>query len=202
MMEKVKQFNNFLKDCLFNKTTFSEEKSKIRCTIIILLSILYIVVFLIPQVRAFSRKWSEDTKIKADITNVQKDWTNISLFKKEISQLNEKITSYEKMLPGEKEMPAVLAYLSDAAKKMDIRIDEIKPIEEENKKGAGSPSFYNEAPIMLKAECGYHQFGRFLNDLENAARFMKISNLKIVANPARPNVHYVQLTVVTYMTRK
>ncbi|NQS99786.1 MAG: type 4a pilus biogenesis protein PilO, partial [Candidatus Omnitrophica bacterium] len=58
---------------------------------------------------------------------------------------------------------------------------------------------YYGVPILVKAECRYHQLGRFLNELERADRFMKISDIKIKARPDRPETLYIQLIIVTYV---
>ena len=176
-------------------------KTKINYFILILITIVYLLLFFIPELKVFFRKFTESSQLKAEIIKTQKDWANIDAVEKKILQLNERIDYYEKRLPDEKEIPSVLEYLSEAAKRMDVRITEIKPVEQD-KDEISQFTLYYKAPILLKAECGYHQLGRFLNRLESAARFMKINDLKIVANPRSSDIHYVQLTVITYVMRK
>ncbi|MFX0211381.1 MAG: type 4a pilus biogenesis protein PilO, partial [Candidatus Hodarchaeota archaeon] len=117
------------------------------------------------------------------------------------AQLHEKLDYYERSLPSEKEIPAVLEYVSAAAKELNVRITEIRPIGQDKDKGK-APTIYYKAPILLKAECGYHQLGRFLNKLESADRFMKIDDIKIETNSRTSDIHNVELIVVTYVMKK
>lgn len=175
---------------------------KISCTIFILIGLLYIYLFFIPEIKGLFCKFAEGGRLKTGIIKVEKDWANIDYFEKRIIQLKEKIDYYEKKLPGEKEIPSVLGYLSEAAKKMGVRITEIEPLKLEQENGKDAALFYYKTPILLNAECGYHQLGRFLSRLEGADRFMKIDSIKIVANSRKANIHYVQLTVLTYVMKK
>ncbi|MCQ9208023.1 MAG: type 4a pilus biogenesis protein PilO [Omnitrophica bacterium] len=183
------------------KALLGQYRHQITCSILILISLLYSSLFLLPKAKALFLELAKSTRLKAEIVNIEKNWANLSLLKEKIGQLDQKAQSYEKKLPGEKEIPAVLEYLSDSAKKFGVRITEIRPVEQDKGKDA-PPAFYYKAPIMLKAECGYHQLGRFLNELENADRFMEINDLKIVTNPRKSNIHYIQLIVVTYVMKK
>ena len=165
--------------------------------ILFLIIVFYLGLFLRPKIKEIFHLLPEVSRLKTAIVNTEKEWASIDSLKKQVLQLNEKIDYYEKRLPSEKEIPAVLKYLSEAAKKMNVKIIEIRPIEQKKNKSVPT-SLYYKVPIFLKAECGYHQLGRFLSRLEMADRFMKISDIEIAANPRKTNTHNVQLTVVTY----
>ncbi len=178
----------------------SSNKSTTYILISILIIVFYLFLFLRPKIREISLLLPQVSELKAKIAGLEDDWANIEAFEKKVLRLNKKIDYYEKKLPNEKEIPAILEYLSDAARKMNVRITEIQPLEQD-KDAASLASLYYKVPILLKAECGYHQLGRFLNELENTDRFIKISDLKIVANPLRADIHDVQLIVVTYVMK-
>lgn len=170
----------------------------INALVVILVIVLYLGLFLGSKIKQISYLLPQVSQLKAKITNTEKDWANIDAFKKKISQLNEKIDYYEKRLPSEKEVPVVLEYLSSSARKLNVRITEIEPVEQSGDKADKSLIYYN-VPILLRAECGYHQLGRFLNELERADRFMKISDIEIETDLYRGNPLYVELTIVTYV---
>lgn len=180
---------------------FLANKSKVNFLIIILLAVLYLGLFFRPKVKAVFLHLSEASKLKRQVINTRKQWAEIDTLKDKVLRLNEKLDYYEKRLPSEKETPAILEYLSGAAEQLDVRITEIEPLEQDKDTITGVPLYYR-VPILLKAECGYHQLGRFLNKLEGAGRFMKISDIKITPNPRRANIHNVQLIIVTYGMRK
>lgn len=158
---------------------------------------LYLGLFLRPKLKQVSLLLPAVSRLQAKVRATEKDWANRNSFKQQISRLNEKIDYYEKKLPGEKEIPAILEYLSEAAKRLNVRLTEIKPIEQSENKHRGE--IYYSVPILLKAECGYHQIGRFINELERADRFMKISDIKIEAGPTQGNTLSIELITVTYV---
>lgn len=174
-------------------------RSKIIAFSAPLLIIIYLIFLIRPKIQEFFTTLPQVSQLKSKVINVERSWANIDSFKEKILHSKEKLGYYEKRLPGEKELPALLQFLSDSAKELDVRIIEIEPGEPD--KTAQSPIYY-QVPISLRAECGYHQLGRFLNRLESADRFMKISDIKIKANPDRVDSHFVQLDIVTYVLKK
>ncbi len=167
----------------------------INALIPVLIIVVYLSLFLGPKIKETLRLLPEASRLKTKIVNTEKEWANIDSFNARISRLHKKLDYYEKKLPGAKEIHTVLGYLSDAAKEMDVRLTEIKPIEQDR---TATPPLHYRVPILLKAECGYHQLGRFLNKLESADRFMKINDIKMAASLRRADIHNVQLIVVTY----
>ncbi|UCB56560.1 MAG: type 4a pilus biogenesis protein PilO [Candidatus Omnitrophota bacterium] len=186
---------------LFQKVPQFKKFSSFMPLVPFLLMLFYLILLVFPAIRNTFRLLPEASQLKSQITNIEKEWANIDSFNEQIARSDEKLAAYEKSLPGEKEIPAILEYLSDAAKELKVRITEIRPVIEEKDKAA-TPSIYYKAPILLKAECGYHQLGRFLNKLENADRFMRIDNIKIEADPEKVGIHNVELIVVTYVMTK
>lgn len=167
----------------------------------ILVAILYLFFVFIPKAKVVVKNFSQGRELKTKIVKTEKAWAMRTQIEQEIAQTNEKIQYYEKELPEKKEIPQVLRYLSDSARKLNVKITEIKPAEKDE--GLIQENLiYSSVPISLKAECGYHELGRFVSELESADRFMKISNIKIMTNAYNENRHYVRLTVITYVLRK
>jgi Tfp pilus assembly protein PilO len=205
MDEKIKTdlINNLKKIIPVEKIRgfLSDKSTALSLLVPALIAVFYLGLFVRPTMKRFFRLLPEASQLKAKIIKVEKDWENIEALKGRVSQSHEKIGTYERKLPVEKEVPAVLEFLSQAARKMDVRITEIKPVDQD-KDEPGIHSLYYRIPILLKAECGYHQLGRFLNKLESADRFVKIDDIKITTNPAQPAIHDVKLVVVTYVMEK
>ena len=100
------------------------------------------------------------------------------------------------MLPAEQEIPKLLEDLSDMAKRANVKILGITPMA--SKQEAQPAEIYQEIPILINAKSGYHELGKFLSDLENAGRFMKVADIKIKENKVSPKKHDVELLVLTY----
>lgn len=180
------------------KELLANKRVTINICIVSLIALCYSYLFILPKIKENFQLSPKLAKLKMDIARINQEWANLAAFKQKIARFEGKINSYEKKLPSEKEIPALLNYLSDTAKKLDVRLVEIKP--SEIVQGQAQP--YYTIPISLVAECGYHQLGRFLNELERADRFMKIGYLKIEPAPAGTNLLKAELAVVTYVMSK
>ncbi len=188
------------------KKLFSDKHTAINFSATILVIVLYLCLFFVPKIKQIFSGLSAASGLKGQIIHTEKQWKDIDGLKKQVKLLQEKKDYYEKILPSEKEIPAILEYLSYAAKQLHVRISEIKPLEQkqgkQKDKGKITPSLYYRVPILVQAKCGYHALGRFINRLESADRFMKISDIKILARPNDDRIHKVQLLIVTYGMRK
>ena len=168
---------------------------------VILIAILYLFFIFFPKAKVVLKNFSQAGELKAKIVKIESAWAQRTQIEQKIAQTNEKIHYYEKELPGKKEIPQVLRYLSDSARKLNVKITEIKPAEEDE--GIAEENLiYSSVPISLKAECGYHELGRFVSELESADRFVKIGDIKILTNPYNENRHHVRLMVITYTLRQ
>ncbi|MCX5680091.1 MAG: type 4a pilus biogenesis protein PilO, partial [Candidatus Omnitrophica bacterium] len=56
-----------------------------------------------------------------------------------------------------------------------------------------------EIPILINARSGYHELGKLLSNMENADRFMKVSDIQIKSNSQLPRKHEVEILVLTYV---
>lgn len=188
----------------FNQLLLKRPKV-VNIAILVLLVVLYLGLFMRPTIKGLFLVLPQASELKRNILNLEQDSRNLDTLKAKVLQSNKEIDSYEKRLPNEKEIPAILKYLSNAARKLDVRITEIKPIEQDEQlqaKAEMPSAIYYQAPILLKAECGYHQLGRFLSALERADRFMKIGDIKILTNTYESNFLDIELIVVTYVMKR
>lgn len=162
---------------------------------------LYLYFVFVPQaVRVFGLTVSTG-KMRSELESAR---ILIKDFKRLASDLKKqglKVELYEKKLPAEQEIPALLENLSNMAKGSDIKIVGIAPAMSyfKDDRSVGKSRIYREIPILITAKSGYHEFGSFLNNLENADRFMKVADIGIKANKTSPKKHDVELMVCTYV---
>jgi Tfp pilus assembly protein PilO len=159
-----------------------------------------------PQVVDVLGSAGKLSKVSADLKDARSDVAKIGSMKKAVEAYKEKIGKYEKTLPGERGIPDLLESLSGMAKSANMRIAGIVPValvEPAAPVGKSGPKgesrAYKEIPIAITAKSGYHELGRFLASLENCDRFMKVSDMRIMANEESPNKHHVDIKVVTYV---
>ncbi|MDD5174227.1 MAG: type 4a pilus biogenesis protein PilO [Candidatus Omnitrophica bacterium] len=161
---------------------------------------LYLYFVFVPQVIRVFKLTADAGRMNSELKSARvliKDFESLSRSLKEQSR---KVESYEKKLPAEQEIPALLENLSNMAKNSNIKIVGIVPAMSyfKDEKPVKQSQIYREIPILITAKSGYHELGRFLSNLENADRFMKVADIDIKANKANPKKHDVELMVCTY----
>jgi type IV pilus assembly protein PilO len=159
---------------------------------------VYFMFLLKPQFTSLISVFREAGQIKRSLVQTMDNVNNMPLMEKKIEKAKEVQPFYEKKLPREEELPTLLGNLSELARENNVKIISIKPIKDEDEPEGGE-SVYMEIPIQVKARCGYHQLGRFINDLESADRFMMIGDINIKSIAKSKTIHDVKLVVYTYI---
>jgi len=162
---------------------------------------LYIYFIFVPQVVRVFKLTVGAGKMKSELRGARTTIMDLDKLKKDLEERSLKVDSYENKLPAEQEIPALLESLSNMAKESGIKIVGIVPemTYVKDDKTAKKNQIYREIPILITAKSGYHELGSFLHNLENADRFMKVSDIRIRANKAAPGKHDVELMVSTYV---
>ena len=160
--------------------------------------VLYVYFVVMPQFVRVTTLISKVRSMKTEMKTAKSTIAEMSGLKKKLGEYKEKVEMYEKKLPAEQEIPSLLENLSNMAKVANIKITSIMPVMAENKI-AQPNQLYREIPIRITAKSGFHELGRFLNDLENGDRFMKIVEIGIKTNKTSPKLHEIDLKVCTYI---
>jgi len=161
----------------------------------------YFSLFLRPSVAKLTGVIPEIRERKVAIKSVQDDLLYEGMLNKRLKVLQEKLAGYEKRLSREKELPMLLENLSLMAKESRVRILGITPHVTRLKvqKDTGEEkSVYQEVPIAISAQSGYHELGSFINRLENHQRYMQVSHMKIESGQADPERHEIKFVVYAY----
>ena len=98
------------------------------------------------------------------------------------------------------QLASLLNDISKIGNANNVTILQIKPSRDTQKSGAAAPKF-SPVSISLDLICGYHNLGKFINDLENNQTFISIESLKIEARPEEVLKQRVSLTLKTYVKK-
>ena len=160
--------------------------------------LLYGKILFMPKMKQISSVGAQIKNLSGEIKRVQKMFSGKETLLQRRDALLSKINSYEEKLSSEKEIPALLEELSEMANQTGVKIDSIEP----PKLGtAEKGKLYQEVPILIRGKSGYHQLGRFINRLENSARFMKVKGIDITGNTAGYGTHSFTLRAIAYVLR-
>lgn len=176
---------------------------KVQRTIVISLFglialVAYILLMFLPQAVYDINMVGKTLKMRSDLKEAGSLISEKETLKKKATEYKNKIEVYEKKLPAQREIPNLLENLSKMARNANITIVGITPVTLKSQKEK-TVQVYQEIPILITARSGYHELGRFLSNLENGDRFMKVVGINIKTNAATPKKHDIDLTVHTYV---
>ena len=79
---------------------------------------------------------------------------------------------------------------------------QIKPLPKKQLDPNAKTQDISPLSIYIIAQSGYHQFGRFLNQLHDNKVFMKVSELDILPDAANYLRHNIKLVLTIFLVRK
>jgi len=168
---------------------------------IVVLFLVYIFLFLKPSITNLAGLIPVIRERTADIKAVQEDLPFIDKFRLKHRSQEEDLKKFEKKLSREIELPLLLESLSKIARKSRVKILGITPLDSSlirQKRGSEKSKIYEEVPILITAQSGYHELGAFTSKLESDERFLQISNLKIQANRSDSKRHSIEFVVYAF----
>lgn len=161
----------------------------------------YFNLFLRPQFSKFIANNREFQVIKKRVASAEALIRNSERIKLQYENFKKQSELLEHRFPVHDEMSSLLEDFSNIAESSGVKILKIKPLGTAGSDSAAGASgaFYSIFPILIEAKAGYHQFGAFVNKLENMDRFIKIEKMDIKHSSTDPRRHDVVLEVVTYV---
>ena len=188
-----------------NITKLIKEKNRVLVLFILVIAIIlaaYFYFFLKPEIGALRKVLTKVAGLNKNIKEVDKLIDNIDSFKTRIADLKEKVGQYETRLPTKKEISSILNHLSALASQEDIKITGIKELETIKGEMQEGEQAYSGVPIEIDMKSGYHQLGKFISQIENSDRLMKIDDLEIKSTSENLTEHNVKLIVSSFVLVK
>lgn len=188
-----------------NITKLIKEKDQVLVLSILVIAIIlvaYFYFFLKPEIGALRKVLPKVGALNKNIKEVDKLIGNIDSFKTKIADLKEKVGQYETRLPTKKEISSILNHLSALASQEHIKITGIKELETIKGEMQEGEQAYSGVPIEIDMKSGYHQLGKFISEIENSDRLMKIDDLEIKSTSENLTEHNVKLIVSSFVLVK
>ncbi len=151
---------------MFGKKLTKRESFLIILSIFVILSGIYYICFLKPNIKHIQVMSSEYQEKKVELETTKKLYEHIE-------QFNDKL---QNKIPETKKFPELLVQLDQIIKKNNLEQIGIIPQKIENRDG------YVVLPINLVLEGNYTQIKDFLKDIENFSRLLSIESFSIVFN--------------------
>lgn len=145
-----------------------------RKDIVIGLGILLVAAILAQKV-VYSPKAKKIERLRSQIREEEEKNRLLG----EIDQIDQTLHSYQKKTPSGREVSWVLDKVTKIAKDMELSIISLEP-QPPDDRGA-----YVRLPLKLEVECGYHELGRFLSQIESSEEFLRIESLQVKTGEQR-----------------
>jgi type IV pilus assembly protein PilO len=138
---------------------------------------------------------SQHAQLERDIAQNRAVVADLARFKRLVGETEQKLATLREKLPTEKETPPLYRSLSDAASTAGLGVALFEP------KDARPRDYYNEIPIILKAEGGYHQLGEFFQRVAGLPRVVNVTEWKFGTSKDSKKPVAAELMLATYTYR-
>lgn len=158
------------------------------------------------QVAAHGRIRPQIVKIKSDLNDLAAGLLKMRSLENNPAALKQGAASSAKKLIQESEIDSLLQDISKVAAGYNVSILSMqkRPYKEDTAavkaKSAGAMKF-TPYLINMSLSCGYNDFGKFINDLENSRDFIAVTNITVTSGKKDFYTQDVSLALKTYVVR-
>lgn len=161
----------------------------------ILFSVFLLDYFVLmrPQIASLSKISPEIRILSEDIQKAKDDILRSKQYELQVEKLREDVAKSNAKLKFREEVPVILENISRMADGNGVEIDQIMPdVQDQQVLLENNERCYYSLPISIKARSSYHDFGRFLSQLESGEIFINVSSFGVVSS-RREKKHLVEV---------
>lgn len=174
--------------------------------LLLTLSGLLIILYFFPiqfQVAALQSLGPKVKDLGQEVENSRNNIARMPQYQQELRQLKVKLNYVGKKVKAKEELPNLLETISRIAGKNSVKLEQVMPqAAAQQPVLENSDGKYFAVPIMVEAKSGYHEFGRFLNQLEQEGVFTELSEFTVVEDPGDVNRHTIRMGFKSILLEK
>ncbi len=168
--------------------------------ILVLFFLMDYFILMRPQLVALSKIGAKVKVLSGNLGEVKIDIQRLNAYRDQSAQLRQDIKKENRKVKPKDDIPLVLERISRIAIENSFKINQIMPdvvqqellLEDEEKR-------YFRLPVLMEAKSSYHNFGRFLSQIERADIILKVDSFTITAkNGGRLHNIKMALSVITF----
>ena len=182
-----------------------DEKSRYIILGGVLILIFLVDYFLVmqPQLKTLRALNPKITLLAGEVKTAEENIRKIDFYQAELVKLRDKVDVVNRRIMGKEEVPLIMEKISRIARNNSVKIDQIMPLKgSEEQVMKNNEGKYLALPIRLDARSGYHDFGRFLNEIERNDTFFNVSNFTFMADGNDNMRHVAKLTLKVVIFEK
>jgi len=147
-----------------------------------------------PQIGGLLAQRKKNVELRDSIEKLKTDKLHIDQFRKSLSDMKARAANFDRMVYARDNVPAALDNISKFANQYGVKIDQMIPQQQgEEQLVKGGDGTYKSVAIFVSARSGYHEFGRFINRLENDRVIFRVDDLSFAADAMNPQKHLVKV---------
>ena len=184
-------------DQISAKFTNLDEKNRYYIFTGILVFVFLIDYFIImhPQLGTLSKLALDNKSLSEEIDDSKSEIQKLGLYKKQIERAEEKLKATSGKIRPREAVPLVLENISRIANKNGIKIEQMVPQSGDQKILTSTKERkYYSLPIVVDAKGGYHNFGRFLNQMENEGLYLAVTSFSLTSG-GESKTHSIKFTL-------
>lgn len=157
---------------------------------------VYYFIIMQPQLAALRALNPEIAILQEDLKKAKDDIGRLNVYLKQVSEFDDKVATLGGQVRSKEEVHLIMESISVLANENRIRVEQVVPVFDGQKQLLKTKEgVYYSLPITMDVRGGYHDFGRFLNDIENNQVSLKVKKFSIVASPQDNMKHVIKLTL-------
>jgi len=146
---------------------------------------------LYPKIEEIQKLSKEYKALSEKLETTKKEAANLAFYREKMKEKQIEFNLVKQALPDNKEIPGLLTSISQAGHDSGLSFLLFKPEKEI------PMDFYEEIPVSIEVEGGYHNVGLFLSRVANLNRVVNIRDLRLF--PQKDGVSLkTSCTAVTY----
>lgn len=179
LLEQLQQLDpNDINDIDWNDMGSWPRAGKIFFATLIFILVLvggYFVMVSDAQMRLASVVQKEDT-LKKEVEKKSYQVANLRPYKEQLAEMEETFGTLLKQLPKDTEVPGLIDDISATALGAGLKLNAINP------EAMIRTEFYNELPISIEVQGGYHEMGAFVSGVAALPRIVTLHDFAISAS--------------------
>jgi len=145
----------------------------------------------LPKLSQIDTLVKESSTLEKKLTTAQKKASQFKFYQEKLENAKLEFKIVTKKLPEKKEIPSLLANISQSARDAGLEILLFQPLAEQDK------DFYAEIPVSITVNGNYQNVALFFDKVARLSRIVNIDNIRMSAAKGNDNLT-TSCTAITY----
>ncbi len=173
-----------------------------RIAVITAVMALFVIFVLMPTVKKKNDLKDKAKSVSDDLVRAQRKIANFADLKEEEINTEKLVERYYKGIIVEDDKTSLIGDVSDLAKKAGVKVISFKQKNYSETFPNGFCEYFKPLYYEFVLESGYHEFGKFVNYVENNDIYLKVLKISIEKNGKNPRKHKITMLIASYAKLK